>query len=59
MGQRLGENICGVVLRAYTHERGGTVFNQIPNVVELDSDVFYVRMPYMIFCQPSSGIVVA
>jgi hypothetical protein len=58
-GQGFGENICSVVLRAHACECDGAFLHQIADVVELDADVFYVRVANVVLCQPTSSVVVA
>ncbi len=58
IGQGLGKNIHGVVLRVHVCECNGAILHKIADVVELDPDVFHIRVADMILCQLMSGIVV-
>jgi hypothetical protein len=53
-----GENIGSVVIRRYSLDNEFFISDEFAYVVVLDADVFYPRMPNMVFSQNSCSVVV-
>ena len=59
MGQGFSKDVCSVVHGAHVCEGHSAILNKLADSMELDMDVFDIRMADVVFHQASCGVVIA